>query len=263
MRACRLGRELTLHALSERAGVSERFLAQLEAGQGNISVARLCDVAHALGTSAARLLEGVGEGSAEPGVVALLGLRGAGKSTIGPRLAQALSVPFVELDQLVERAAGMTLGEVFELQGEAFYRRLERETLRRVFADHPRAVIATGGSIVGDAESFDLLRRAATTVLNGMLKVATGFQGTDTHGLKAFRRDSVLPVVEACVVDKDMFASELVVRVHRDESLRWTEVPIDLVEKRPPSIHLFKRVPNVLRNMVRLTAIIRFGRDLK
>lgn len=106
-------------------------------------------------------------------------------------------------------------------------------------------------------------RRAATTVLNGMLKVATGFQGTDTHGLKAFRRDSVLPVVEACVVDKDMFASELVVRVHRDESLRWTEVPIDLVEKRPPSIHLFKRVPNVLRNMVRLTAIIRFGRDLK
>ncbi|MCA9596052.1 MAG: helix-turn-helix domain-containing protein [Myxococcales bacterium] len=164
VRACRLGRELTLHALSERAGVSERFLAQLEAGQGNISVARLCDVAHALGTSAARLLEGVGEGSAEPGVVALLGLRGAGKSTIGPRLAQALSVPFVELDQLVERAAGMTLGEVFELQGEAFYRRLERETLRRVFADHPRAVIATGGSIVGDAESFDLLRRAATTV---------------------------------------------------------------------------------------------------
>ncbi|MEZ4471465.1 MAG: glycosyltransferase family 2 protein [bacterium] len=106
-------------------------------------------------------------------------------------------------------------------------------------------------------------RRAATTVLNGMLKVATGFQGTDTHGLKAFRRESVLPVVQACVVDKDMFASELVVRVHRDESLRWTEVPIDLVEKRPPSIHLFKRVPNVLRNMARLTAIIRFGRDLK
>jgi len=106
-------------------------------------------------------------------------------------------------------------------------------------------------------------RRAATSVLNGMLRVATGFQGTDTHGLKAFRRAAVLPVVEACVVDKDMFASELVVRVHRTEDLRWTEVPIDLVEKRPPSIHLFKRVPNVLRNMVRLTAIIRFGRDLK
>jgi glycosyltransferase involved in cell wall biosynthesis len=106
-------------------------------------------------------------------------------------------------------------------------------------------------------------RRAATTVLNGMLRVATGFQGTDTHGLKAFRRETVLPVVQACVVDRDMFASELVVRVHRDGGLRWTEVPIDLLEKRPPSIHLFKRVPNVLRNMVRLTAIIRFGRDLK
>ncbi len=164
MRARRAERELTLHGLSERAGVSERFLAQLEAGQGNISVARLCDVARALGTTAAQLLEGVDESTAEAGVVALLGLRGAGKSTVGPRLAAELAVPFVELDQLVERAAGMSLGEVFELQGESFYRRLERDTLRRVFAEQPRAVLATGGSIVSDPETFDLLRRAATTV---------------------------------------------------------------------------------------------------
>jgi glycosyltransferase involved in cell wall biosynthesis len=114
------------------------------------------------------------------------------------------------------------------------------------------------------SESHDrrpLYRRAATRVLNSMLRVAVGFRGTDTHGLKAFRRDALLDVVESCVVDRDMFASEFVVRTHRAQR-RWIEIPIDLVEKRPPSIHLFKRVPNVLKNMVRLTAIIRFGRDL-
>ena len=113
----------------------------------------------------------------------------------------------------------------------------------------------------GARDRRPLYRRAATQVLNGMLRVAVGFRGTDTHGLKAFRRSALLPIVDSCVVDKDMFASEFVVRVHRS-SHSWVEVPIDLVEKRPPSIHLFKRVPNVLRNIVRLTAIIRLGRDL-
>lgn len=106
-------------------------------------------------------------------------------------------------------------------------------------------------------------RRMATQVLNGMLRAATGFKGTDTHGLKAFERAKMLHVVEACVVDRDMFASEMVVRAHRDDRVKWCEVPIDLVEKRPPSVHLFRRVPNVLKNMVRLTSVIRFGRDLK
>lgn len=105
-------------------------------------------------------------------------------------------------------------------------------------------------------------RRFATQVLNGMLRVAVGFKGTDTHGLKAFRRDALIDIVEDCVVDRDMFASEFVVRVHRADR-PWIEVPIDLVEKRPPSIHLFRRVPHVLRNIVRLTAIIRLGRDIK
>ena len=113
----------------------------------------------------------------------------------------------------------------------------------------------------GARDRRPMYRRAATQVLNGMLRVAVGFKGTDTHGLKAFRRDALLPIVDACVVDKDMFASEFVVRVHRSE-LRWVEVPIDLIEKRPPSIHLFRRVPNVLKNIVRLTAIIRLGRDI-
>ena len=105
-------------------------------------------------------------------------------------------------------------------------------------------------------------RRAATQVLNGMLRVAVGFRGTDTHGLKAFRRTALLEIVRACVVDRDMFASEFVVRAHRTDC-KWLEVPIDLVEKRPPSIHLFRRVPHVMKNIVRLTAIIRLGRDIR
>ena len=113
----------------------------------------------------------------------------------------------------------------------------------------------------GAQDRRPLYRRAATQVLNGMLKVAVGFEGTDTHGLKAFRKEAILDLVEECVVDRDMFASELVVRVHRAQR-KWVEVPIELIEKRPPSIHLFKRVPNVLKNIARLTMIIRFGRDL-
>jgi glycosyltransferase involved in cell wall biosynthesis len=114
---------------------------------------------------------------------------------------------------------------------------------------------------VGARDRRPMYRRAATQILNGMLRVAVGFKGTDTHGLKAFRRDALLPIVDACVVDKDMFASEFVVRVHRS-TRSWIEIPIDLIEKRPPSIHLFRRVPNVLKNIVRLTTIIRFNRDL-
>ena len=162
VRARRIARDLTLHALSERAQVSERFLHQLEAGQGNISVARLCDVAEALGTTPSSLLEGVRP--SRPRVVALLGLRGAGKSTIGPRVAESLGVRFVELDQLVEREAGLTLSEVFELQGEAFYRELERSALRRFLTDGEAAIVATGGSIVTDADSFDLIKSSAVTV---------------------------------------------------------------------------------------------------
>ncbi len=101
-----------------------------------------------------------------------------------------------------------------------------------------------------------LVRRAATRVINGMLRVMLGFRGTDTHGLKAFRRAALLETVQRCVVDKDLFASELVVRAQRYR-LRVVEIPITIHEKRPPSIHLFKRVPNVLKNLVKLTYVVR------
>lgn len=164
VRERRLERGLTLHALSERCEVSPRFLASLEAGSGNISVARLCDVAHALGSTAADLLRGVDARGPGPKRIALLGLRGAGKSTIGKLLGERVGLPFLELDQLVEREAGMSLREVFELHGEGFFRKLERDVLRTLVTGEVGAVIAAGGSIVSDSESFDLLRHSAITV---------------------------------------------------------------------------------------------------
>ena len=164
VRARRLDRGLTLKDLSQRADVSVRFLAELEAGRGNVSVARLHGIAVALGTTASTLLADEERRAHRPPVVALLGLRGAGKSTVGKRLAHRLKIPFVELDAQVEAAAGLSLGEVFELHGEAFYRRLERDQLKRQLdADKP-VVIATGGSLVNDEETFAMLRSRTTTV---------------------------------------------------------------------------------------------------
>jgi len=99
-------------------------------------------------------------------------------------------------------------------------------------------------------------RKAATLVLNSLLRIFLGFHGTDTHGLKAFRRDRLLAVVERCVVDKDLFASEFVIRAERMD-FRMTEIPVTVVEKRPPSINLARRVPNVLKNLARLFWVIR------
>ncbi|HEY0092989.1 MAG TPA: glycosyltransferase family 2 protein [Archangium sp.] len=108
----------------------------------------------------------------------------------------------------------------------------------------------------GASDQRPVIRRVATRVHNKLLRVALGFQGTDTHGLKAFRREALRPVVEKCVVDMDVFASEFVIRAWR-EGLRVVEIPIQLQEKRQPSIHLFKRVPNVLRNVGKLFYVIR------
>jgi XRE family aerobic/anaerobic benzoate catabolism transcriptional regulator len=147
--------------LAEASGVSERFLAQLEAGEGNISLRRFADVAHALGTTPAALLAPT-EPTADP--IALLGVRGAGKSTIGAALARKLGRRFVEVDHEIEEAAGLPLGEVFALHGEAYYRRVEREVLTRLLADPAPAVLATGGSIVNDPTNYALLRARARTV---------------------------------------------------------------------------------------------------
>jgi len=96
--------------------------------------------------------------------IALLGLRGAGKSTLGQKLSQALSVPFIELDREVEKEAGAALGEVFAMYGQDAFRRFERRALERVLAQHERAVIATGGSLVTDPSTYKLLLERCTCV---------------------------------------------------------------------------------------------------
>jgi XRE family aerobic/anaerobic benzoate catabolism transcriptional regulator len=163
VRSVRVGRGWTLRELSDSSGVSLRFLVQLESGEGNISVRRLASVAGALNTTAAALLADTTD-SQHPPVVALLGLRGAGKTTVGKRLARRLRVPFVELDQRVEQAANLTLAEVFSLHGEAYYRRLEQQALVEILDRGAKAIVATGGGIVTNSDAFSLLRRGAATV---------------------------------------------------------------------------------------------------
>jgi XRE family transcriptional regulator, aerobic/anaerobic benzoate catabolism transcriptional regulator len=159
VRAHRRRRGWTLERTAGAAGLSSRFLTDVEAGRGNISVSRLSDLARALGCRIADLL-------VEPGAlrVALLGLRGAGKSTVGRLLSDAIPATFVELDQRVEEAAGLPLAEIFAVHGEAYYRRVEREALRRVVAEEGPLVIAVGGSLVTDPETYALLAGATTTV---------------------------------------------------------------------------------------------------
>lgn len=132
------------------------------------------------------------------------------------------------------------------------------------FYDRALPLLADGVDLVvgskaapGAQDHRPLVRRMATRAHNGLLRLALGFKGTDTHGLKAFRRQALLPVIEQCIVDMDVFASEFVVRAWR-QGLRVQEVPITLHEKRQPSIHLFKRVPNVLKNVGKLVVAIRF-----
>jgi XRE family aerobic/anaerobic benzoate catabolism transcriptional regulator len=154
VRAWRTEHGMSRKALALASGVSERYLAQLEAGQGNISVLLLRKVARAMGVAVERLVR---EEDTVEKPIALIGLRGAGKSTLGAKLAASLSLPFVELDREVEKEAGAPLAEVFAMYGQDAFRRFERRALERVLAEQPRAVIATGGSLVTDPGTYELL----------------------------------------------------------------------------------------------------------
>ena len=196
VRAFRLESHLTVKDLAKLAVLSPRFINQLEAGTGNISIAGLARVSSALGrllpellspsdddhSTRAQVWRGLSDcsdddwqalqrwleqrqgQSSTPRFIALIGLRGAGKSTIGMLLAKRLKTEFVELDQRIEEAAGMPLGEIFSLHGESYYRRLEREALNKLFALSSGCVLAPGGSVVTDAESWEMVKRRCFTV---------------------------------------------------------------------------------------------------
>jgi XRE family transcriptional regulator, aerobic/anaerobic benzoate catabolism transcriptional regulator len=160
VRRLRQQRGWSRRELAARSRLSERFLAQVEAGSGNPSVLRLARVASALSTTPAALLADASRATC----LALLGVRGAGKSAVGTLLARRRNIPFVELDQRIEEAAGLSLREIFEVHGEESYRRWEREALESLLDGAIPVVIATGGGLVTHADTYDLLRRRAITI---------------------------------------------------------------------------------------------------
>src|SRR5258706_2278072 len=164
VRAWRGGQGMTRKALAAASGVSERYLAQLEAGQGNISVLLLRKLAQAMQVSVESLVREGAEQDPARRRIALLGLRGAGTSSLGEKLAASLGVPFIELDSEVEREAGTKRGEVFSMYGQEAFRRFERRALERILRTHESAVIAAGGSLVTDPDTYRLLLDNCHTV---------------------------------------------------------------------------------------------------
>ncbi|HSV34770.1 MAG TPA: helix-turn-helix transcriptional regulator [Ramlibacter sp.] len=192
VRAWRARRGMTRKQLAADSGLSERFLADVESGKGNVSINSLEAAAQALNITIIELLHdaprpamarvlgllgrlddaqleqahgllsasfGRGDEQGRDKRIALIGLRGAGKSTLGAQLAAQRGVPFVELDREIEREAGTSMNEILLLHGQAGYRRYERRALFRIAEDHPGGVVmTTGGSIVSERETFDLLQ---------------------------------------------------------------------------------------------------------
>ena len=199
VRQARANRGMTRKILARDSGVSERYLAQLESGQGNVSILLLRDIAQALNMQLEALLA---EGP-EPPIdlvhtteflrrlpetelqqarrlllerfgsvdrtgrydrIALIGLRGAGKSTLGAKLAGRLDIPFLELDRSIEKEAGVALGVIFELYGQSGFRRLERRCLDDILEGTTKFVLATGGSLVSEPATFERLLTTCYTV---------------------------------------------------------------------------------------------------
>jgi XRE family transcriptional regulator, aerobic/anaerobic benzoate catabolism transcriptional regulator len=198
VREVRSRRKLTRKAAAAAADVSERHLAQLESGQGNVSIVLLRRIAAALGVSLVELLSPSSQDQVEKRLiqrfleqlpahrledvvfrlmrdfgheekvrqrrVALIGLRGAGKSTLGARVAAELGVPFVEIDGEIEKETGIPLAEIFSLYGQGGYRAIERRTLERVLREQERGIFSIGGGVVSERETYELLLTHCYTV---------------------------------------------------------------------------------------------------
>ena len=198
IRGERARRGMSRKLLAHHAGISERYLTQLESGKGNVSILLLRQIAAALNLPLARLLEDAPpspemtlvqqflsrlspsqlaaayesltsrfaeeSGPSRLRRIALVGLRGAGKTTIGAALAEELEVPFFELDREIERLSATSLGAIIELYGQNALRRYELQALQELLATTPQFVVATGGSIVSEAATYELLLRNCLTV---------------------------------------------------------------------------------------------------
>jgi XRE family aerobic/anaerobic benzoate catabolism transcriptional regulator len=199
VREARAKRGMSRRVLSRDSRVSERYLAQLETGQGNISILLLRQISQALDLPIAELLYDGAQQSSElkrakdfleklpaeklqraremlarefasvdPSArhqrIAIVGLRGAGKSTLGALLAKRLAVPFIELDRVIEERSGLGLSVIFDLYGQSGFRRLERECLDQVFEQYPKFVLATGGSLVSESATYERLLAECFTI---------------------------------------------------------------------------------------------------
>jgi len=164
VRELREQRGMTRKILAREAAVSERYLGQLESGEGNISIILLRHIAAAFTLPLSLLLPHEQEHEDRRRRIALIGLRGAGKTSLGARLAQDLQLPFIELDQEIEQETGLPLSELFTLYGQTGYRRIEHRCLARVLAQHEHALLAIGGGVVSAEDTFQLLRAQCQTV---------------------------------------------------------------------------------------------------
>lgn len=164
VRELRDERGMTRKTLARAAEVSERYLGQLESGEGNVSIILLRHIADALTITLSDLFALTQQEPIRRRRIALIGLRGAGKTTLGGMLAEDLQVPFVELDREIEQESGLPLSEIFTLYGQAGYHRIERRCLERVIKEYPCAVIAVGGGVVSEEDTFALLLSQYHTV---------------------------------------------------------------------------------------------------
>lgn len=164
LRTLRDAAGLTVTELAERSGLSRRHVTEAEAGRANLSLLKLAALSRALRRPLAELCDLPLASAPRTERIALVGLRGAGKTALGTRLARELEVPFVELDERIERVAGLPLAAIFDLHGIEAYRRFEREALEEVLAEGQRQVIATGGSIVTSDPTYARLREACRTI---------------------------------------------------------------------------------------------------
>ena len=161
VREARLSQGRTAKEVAQSAGLSSRFYAQLEAGQANISILRLHAVAEALGVVVSSLLRPLDTAGK---VVALLGIRGAGKSTVGAALASRWEIDFIELDVRIEQRAGLSLSEIFTLYGEEYYRRMESLCLEELLDSQTQAVVALSGGVVHNPDAFARIQGSCRSV---------------------------------------------------------------------------------------------------